>query len=34
MSHLSDEDDEFLYGISETEKATNPLLDAKNGKIL
>lgn len=32
MSHLSDEDDEFLYGISDTDKPTNPLSDTKNGK--
>lgn len=32
MSHLSDEDDEFLYGISDTDKVTNPLSDTKNGK--
>ncbi|KAG2229690.1 hypothetical protein INT48_008077 [Thamnidium elegans] len=30
MSHLSDEDDEFLYGISDTDKVTNPLSDTKN----
>lgn len=32
MSHLSDEDDEFLYGISDTDKVTNLLSDTKNGK--
>lgn len=32
MSHLSDEDDEYLYGASDTPKNDNPLLDTKNGK--
>lgn len=32
MSHLSDEDDEFLYG-SDSEKKSNPLLDNKNGEF-
>lgn len=31
MSHLSDEDDEFLYGTSEVDNKASTQLDAKNG---
>jgi hypothetical protein len=35
MSHLSDEDDEFLYGTTETvETKTGNPLDTKNGMYL
>jgi hypothetical protein len=32
MSHLTDDDDEFLYGTSEEVNKTTNTLDTKNGK--
>lgn len=34
MSHLSDEDDEYLYGDADSDKGANPLLDTKTGRLL